>query len=155
MIDLNSFKGQWDKVKQSLPEVLASYEEDIDEAESRLSIKGKTGAQALKEQTAWPAYYGMRKAETNKLLKYMNAQVEASRSRLFRRYEQYSKQLSDRTTDKYIDNEPEYLSYLEVYLEVEEVRDKLAAICDAFTSRGFALKEWTSLKIAQLQEDLI
>lgn len=155
MIDLTDIKrATWEQVKTKLPDILAAYGEDINEAEGRLKIRGKTGAEALKEQTAWPAYYGMRKAEINKLLKYLNMQVEACRSRMHRKYENYSRALADRTVEKYIDNEEEYLGYMELYLEVEEMRDKIVAVCEAFTGRGFSLRDLTALKIAQLQDDL-
>jgi hypothetical protein len=155
-MELSRVKGTWDQVKIALPDVLNTYEVDIEKAEGYLTFKGKTGAQALKEQTAWQAYYLMRRTEVSKLLKYMDSQVESCRGRLHKKYaENYSRALGERVTDKYINNEPEYLSYLELYLEVEEIRDKLSAICDAFTSRGFSLRDWTVLKVAQLQDDLI
>ena len=157
VIDLSRLKNvPWSEVRLVLPDILVVYEAAIDQAEKHLSIRGKTGAEALKEQTAYPAYYGQMKAEINKLLKYIDAQTQACRGRLHKQYaENYSRALSERAADKYIDNEAEYLGFHEVYLEVEEIRDKLVAICDAFSLRGFTLRDWTQLKIAQMQDDVI
>jgi hypothetical protein len=57
--------------------------------------------------------------------------------------------------NKYIDNEPEYLSYLELYLEVKELHESLGEIHAAFVQRGFSLRDWTQLKIVQMQNDVI
>ena len=155
-MDLSKVHGNWEKMKAAIPDMLVEYDEDIAKASERLTLIGKSGHQAQKEQCAWPAYYGMRKAEVNKLLKYVGARVEAVRTSLYRRYNEVSSRvLSDRVIDKYIDGEEEYLKIHEVYLEIEELRDKLAAVCDAYSLRGFSLRDWTTLKVNQLQDDLI
>lgn len=156
-MNLDNIKNvPWEKVREKLPDLIASYEQDIIEAPPRLSIRGKIAAEAYKEQTAWPIYYGTRKAEVAKLLKYIEAQVGACRSRLYRKYtEQYSRDLGERARERYIDNEPEFLAYHELYLEVEELFDKLTAACEAFDRRGFYLRDWTSLAVASLQQEII
>jgi hypothetical protein len=155
MMDLTRAKGTWEQLKVKLPDILSTYQADVDVAESRLALRGKTGAEALKEQTGYSAYYGMRKAEINKLLKYLDGQVSACRSRLYVGYNKSDRALGDREREKYINNEPEYLSYHELYLEVEELRDKFSAICDAWTARGFSIRDWTQLKIASQHDDPI
>jgi hypothetical protein len=155
MIDLSQFKGNWQQVKTLLPTELARYQEDIAAAEERLTMKGKTGTEAIQEQPGWLAYYGTRKAEAGKLLKYLDARVMSCRSTLIRNYENYSRALSDNMVNKYIDNEPEYLSYLELYLEVKELHESLGEIHAAFVQRGFSLRDWTQLKIVQMQNDVI
>ena len=155
MMDLSQFKGNWQQVKEALPAELAVYEKDIGEAEARLTMKGKTGTEAIQEQPGWLAYYGTRKAEAGKLLKYLDARVMSCRSALYRNYENYSRALSDRMVDKYIDNDPEYLNYLELYLEVKEIHESLDAIHNAFVARGFSLRDWTALKVVQMQNDVI
>ena len=152
---MSQFKGNWQQVKAALPAELSAYQQDITEAERRLTMKGKTGTEAIQEQPGWLAYYGTRKAEAGKLLKYLDARVEGCRSTLIRNYENYSRALSDRMVDKYVDNEPEYLSYLELYLEVKEIHESLDAIHNAFIARGFSLRDWTALKVVQMQNDVI
>lgn len=148
--------GKWEQVKAALPDVLAAFQVDITEAEARLSMKGKSGTEAIQEQPGWVAYYGMRKAELSKVLKYIDSQVEACRSRLFKKYlENYSRALSERAIHTYVDSEAEYLGYLEVYLEVEEIRDSISEIHSAFVSRGFSLRDWTALKVVSMQNDVI
>lgn len=144
------------KIKKNLPTILEQFNQDIDNAPSKLSMIGKTGAAALREQPVDSAYYAKRKAEANKVCKMIEAQMDACRSRLFRKYtDMPSRELSDRAKDKYIDNEPEYLNYLELFLEVKEIYDKLEAVCEAYDRRGFALRDWTTLKVNQLETMVI
>ena len=155
-MDLSKVRGKWDEIKAALPGLLVGYEEDIEAAASRLSLTGKSGPQAQKEQCAWPAFYGMKKAEVSKLSKYLDARVHAVRGGLWKSYTMNNaRALGERVVDKYINHEEDYLRIYELFLEVEEIREKFAAICDAFDRRGYALRDWTAIKIAQLEDELI
>jgi hypothetical protein len=156
MMDLTKVRGGWEQVKKALPAIIAEYEEDIDLVEKRITLAGKTGPQAQKEQASWPVYYGMKKAEVSKLLKYIEGQMLSCRGKLMKKYiDNYSRDVGERILNQYINNEEEYLSYLQLYLEVEELKDKFSAICDAFDRRGFALRDWTQIKIAELEDAVI
>lgn len=155
-MSLINLKGDYNQIKDKLPDLLARYDLDIEQAKDKLSMVGKTAGQALREQPTDSAYYAMRKAEVNKLVKFMELQIDACRSRLFRKYTDIpSKELSDRTKDKYIDNEKEYLELYEVLLEIKEVHEKFDAVCTAFDRRGFALRDWTSLRVHEMESYVI
>lgn len=153
MIYLSDFKGDWESIRAALPDLIVKYETEINEAPKRLSLQGKTGAQALKEQCSWPVHYGMLKAEITKLLRYLDNRINSVRGALTRRYiETYSRDLGEKARERYIDNEADYMRLYELYIEVEELKDKLATICDAFDRRGFALRDWTALKVNELTD---
>lgn len=155
-MSLINLKGDFNQIKQKLPDLLAAYDLDINKSVGKLSMVGKTAGQALRDQPNDSAYYAMRKAEVNKLVKFMELQIDACRSRLFRKYTDVpSKELSDRTKDKYIDNEQEYLELYEILLEIKEVHEKFDAICTAFDRRGFALRDWTSLRVHEMESYVI
>lgn len=112
--------------------------------------------EALKEQAAWPIFYDEKRRELNTLVKYLDSKVNAVRGRLTRAYtENYSRELSDRLKDKYIDNEDEYLSMNEIYLEIYEIAEKYEAVVEAFKVRGFALRDITQLRIAQMHQGVL
>lgn len=135
-----------------LPNVIATYEDGLAEVQDNLRLTGKLHDKALQEQATWPIYYSERRAELKTLMKYLDAQVYAVRGRLTRKYnENYSKQLGERMMNSYIDAEEEYLRMHELYLEVAELHDKYDAVVDAFDKRGFALRDLTSARIAQIQ----
>ncbi len=153
MINLADFRGDWESIRKILPALIAKYEDEIKEAPNRLSIRGKTGPEAQKEQCSWPIHYGLLKAEVNKLLRYLEAretQVRGERTKWY--IESYPREHSERARDKLIDHEPVYVQMRELYLEVEELKEKLSAVCDAFDRRGFALRDWTALKVHEITD---
>ena len=79
---------------KDIPDIVATYEEDLAEYTTNLTITGKTLEKALKEQPVWSAYYGERLCELNIVVKYLETQVKATRGRLNIKYtEGYSRTL--------------------------------------------------------------
>lgn len=153
MISLDDYRGDWSTIKKILPALLAKYEEEISEAPKRLSMSGKTGAAALKEQCAWPVHYGCLKAEVTKLLRFISIREDNIRGERTKWYiESYPREHSERARDKLIDHEPVFMQIRELYVEVEEIKDKLSVICDAWDRRGFSLRDWTALKVAEMTD---
>ena len=152
MSDISLVRGSFKNLANNLPTILAKHLDELDLAEHRLSLRGKTLDDALKDQGAWPIHYAFIKAEIDSLVKYVAMEIDRVRSDAFRKYEGYSRQLSDRTTDKYIDSDATFLNYQELYLELKEVHDKACAVVDAFTTRGFALRDITAARINSIHQ---
>lgn len=132
---------------------LESYHNDYDEAEARVALKGKTLAIAAKEQAAWTLYYKSRKAELDKLCKRLYGRVEATRGVLYKQYtENYSRELSDRAKDKYIDGDEDFIKINELYLEVREIYEKISAVVETFEVRGFAIRDLTTATVHSIQD---
>lgn len=141
---------------ENLPSLLAQYDEHIEAAPERLAVKGKVIEEALKEQAAWPVFYDEKRRELNTLVKYLDARVADTRGKLTRQYnENYSRDLAERTREKYIDNEAEYITVYQVYLEVYELAEKYEAVVDAFKTRSFALRDIVTLRVNQLQTGIL
>jgi hypothetical protein len=141
-----------------LPEVLEEYEQALDTktVEDNLRIKGKVLETANSEQPGWLLYYDSRRAELYALMKWLESRLAAVRGKYFKQYtEHYSRELSDRQKDKYIDNEQQVQVQLELYLQVKELHDRFQAVVDAFQARGFALKNITELRIRSLEDSVI
>lgn len=141
---------------ERLNDVLAPYEEDAALAESRIALKGKSLVAANQEQIGWVSYYDARKIELKALVKYVESRVASTRGRLYRQYtEVYSRELSDRMKDKYVDHDLEYTTINEVLIEVEELYEKFASITDALKIRGFALRNINDLVVHQLTDYIL
>jgi hypothetical protein len=138
---------------KQLPKILESYQDELDLAEDRLRIKGKTLVQANQENASWQLYYDSRKVELHTLMKQWDTRKTSIASHYFKKYTETSNlDLSDRAKDKYINNEEEFLEYEEIYLMIKEIHDKYAATVDAFRSRGYALNNVTKLVCAQAED---
>lgn len=139
-----------------LPGVLATYEDEFKSALEHITIDKKTLAKANKENPSWLLFYSARRSELYAILKYVEAQVERTRGRLFKSYtETSSRDLSDRGKDKYIDQETTYLNKYEIYLEVKELYDKFDSVVEGFKARGYALNNLTKLRIEQLENETV
>lgn len=141
-----------------IPELLEEYEELIEESlvKERLAIKGKVLETANTEQASWQYYYESRKAELHAVVKWLEGKLSAIRGKHWKRYtEHYSRELDGRTKDKYIDNEEEVLTQLQIYLTFKELYEKYEAVCEAFRSRGFALRNITEIRIRSLEDTVI
>lgn len=139
-----------------LPEILTRYENELDNIEDLLRIKGKTLEQANSENPTWHSYYDQRKTELHTLVKYMELQIAKVRSKLFKNLSDFNqREMSDNAKNKYIDSEPAYLNMYELFLEVKEVHDKFDAVCRAFQTRGYALNNITKVVVADITNYVI
>jgi hypothetical protein len=141
-----------------IPEILTEYEDLIDEelVAERLRIKGKVLERVATQQASWQFYYGSRKAELYACVKWVEAKIASIRGKHWKNYtEHYSRELNDRTKDKYIDNEQEVMNQIQIYLTFKELHERYEAVCDAFKSQGFMIRHITELRIRSLEDSII
>jgi len=137
---------------QNLPEILAVYDKDLEDAEVRLKIKGKKLEVSNSENSAWLHYYDQRRAELKSLVKFFQMEEDRIRGTLYKSYkENYSRALGERDILKYIDSENDYLKIHSILIEVEEMYELYQAVVNAFTTRNYALSNITKLRVAQLE----
>ena len=141
---------------KNLGTILGAYLTELEEAEANLKIEGKSLEKANRENASWQYYYQQRFVELNSLTKYFEREVDRVRGKLFKSLTEINnRDLSDRAKDKYIDNEQAFLDINEIFLEVKEVRDFFEALVENFRNRGYALKNITEIRVAQLEDVLI
>ncbi|TFH10491.1 MAG: hypothetical protein E4H14_02400 [Candidatus Thorarchaeota archaeon] len=142
---------------QQITEDLQRYDAELEQAEARITLRGKSLAEAQKEQTAWPIYYALRRAELSIMSKRMDARVSAIRGRLHRWYkENDALNSSERQLDKYVDSHDEFLTAVELQLYVDEVYKKYNEILEyGFDKRGFALRDFTQARIHEIHNEIL
>lgn len=156
--DLGDSKSPDIKEKyKNLATILGDYSNELSDAEENLKIEGKSLEKANRENASWKYYYKQRLVELTTLTKFFEREVDRVRGKLFKGFSfpNNNLDLSDRAKDKYIDQEQAYLDIHEIYLEVKETRDDFESIVEAFTDRGYALKNITEARIAQLEDVLL
>lgn len=141
---------------ENLPDLLANYESELDAVEARIRVRGKSLNELMIEQAEWLLHYDTRRAELGTLVKHFEAQVDRVRGRLYKSYtEKYSRELSDRQKDRYIEQEEAFLSMNSLLLEVKELHTKYQAVVDAFIARGYGLKNLLDVRIHQLEHHVL
>jgi hypothetical protein len=146
--------------KEEVEEILNSltrYETEIELARERVAIRGKSLAEAQKEQAAWPVYYGMMRAELGVMHKRIETRVFAIRGRLHRFYKEHdSLHSSERQLDKYVDSSEEFLAANELLLHVEELYKKYSEVIEnGFDKRGFALRDFTTAREKEFHNEIL
>jgi broad specificity phosphatase PhoE len=137
---------------KNLPDILATYDNELKNAEQELSIKGKSLEHANRDNPSLYVFYDQRRLELKTLVEFMENQVERTRGRLFRNFtENFNRDLSDRAKNEYINGEQAYLDIYEIYLEVRDLQQQYESVVEAFKLRGYALKNITEIRVAQLE----
>lgn len=140
------------KTKLEIADVIIKYVQDLKDVESQLKIEGKSLEKANMEQAQCQFFYDERRSELYSLMKYLEDQVEKVRGNLWKNFtENHSCDLSQRDKDQYINREPKYLEERQIYLQVEELYKKYNAIVEAFSARGYALRNITNLRVSSLE----
>lgn len=144
-----------DKLK-NLPKILAEYDAALEGVEDLIEIKGKSLEGANMENPTWQSFYDQKRVELKTLTEFMDMEVQRVRGKLFRNYnENNSRELKEREINQYINNEEAYLTSYQMYLEVKELLMKYQAVVDAYTTRGYALKNITAVRIASLESTIL
>lgn len=137
----------------NLFDLLEPFFVGIDEVEDRISLKGKTLAYANQEQVSWQVYYDQQRIALHGLLKYLETKMESEKGRLWKIYtEKHSRELKNYDKNHYINNNETFITFKQLVLEVEEIYNKYVAICDAYKTRGYALRNLTDLYVHSLQD---
>lgn len=141
---------------QNLQMIIDQYEEDLEDAEKNLSIKGKTLEGANIEHASWMSFYDQKRVELSTLMKHLEKDVERIRGKLWQQYtEKMSRELNTRDKENYINNEPAYLNKKEQFFMVSEIHGKYASLVDAFKSRGFALNNIVKLRTSAIENEVL
>jgi hypothetical protein len=148
-----------DLVRESItniPKIVEVYEGYLGNFKDNLAIKGKRLELANFEQASWLSYYDERRVELHAIVRYMEMYVDKVRGKLWKDYnENYSRELSPKDKEQYINHEKAYLSSNELFLEIRELYEKFESVVDSFKARGYALNNIVRLRVSSLEDTII
>ncbi|MGI0076430.1 MAG: hypothetical protein ACREAU_03385 [Nitrosopumilaceae archaeon] len=145
-----------DRDPEKILDLIKDYQAELAVVHNDIEISGKTLEAANKEQASLLYFYDSRRVELDTIVKLLDAKVQAVRGRLYKSYtETYTRTLGERAKDKYIDQEPEFWKFFQIYLEVQELHLKYKSIVEVFLNRGFSLANITKARIASVHNDTI
>lgn len=144
------------KIKMKVDVVLAAvanFQDDLEESvlDQRLGIKGKILSVAIAEHPGWLVYYDQRRAELRYFLRQIEAEVERIHGTFHRYYcEKNAKDIGERSVNQYCRSQSNYNKAINIKIEIEAIYDRYTAVCEAFISRGFQLRDMTNARVAEV-----
>jgi hypothetical protein len=131
-------KGKMDETK--IPSVLKGYKSKIKDSHKDLSLKNKNIGDALIEQHSLAAYYDEIKAELYTFRSHLEILMKKRAGEVNRMFKENSNfDHSDRSIDKLIPTDETYIKYSRIYVEVDELYNKVRYICKQFEQRAYTL----------------
>jgi len=140
----------------NLGDVLDVYTDILHGAEDDLMITGKTLHDANRDQPLHMSYYGQRLVEVKTIRKYVDARVDQVRGTLWVGYkERHSVALGTRDIDQYVNKEDSYVAMSDMSIITSELLNQFEMLLEAFKSRGYALRNITESRIAEVQDFIL
>lgn len=141
------------KTFKNLPEILETYETRLNGWESNVKIDGKNIESANIEQASWLAYYDQIKVELRTLVNFLEMKEKEIRGKLTMEIIRNSSlDHNERTRERMIDAEPEYIKMHSNFLLADEVYRTADMVVNQFLQRAYALNNLVKIRVAQIQD---
>lgn len=138
---------------KNLPEILEAYEKRMHGWEDNVKIDGKNIEAANIEQASWLAYYDQVKVELRTLVNFLEMKEKEMRGKLTRQVIDHSSMdINERTRERMIDAEPEYIRIHSNYILADEVYRTADMITNQFLQRAYALNNLVKIRVASIQD---
>lgn len=123
-----------------LPEELKKYDSKFSDWKSDLQLKGKSINDVLIEHSSISAYYDQLRAEINTILKYieiLQGEREGQVMQIIR--EDSRRDYTHNSILLLIKKDKEYVKLRKLWLEVNEMYDKISSVCNQFKQQAYIL----------------
>lgn len=138
---------------KNLLSILNDYDDKLKDWKSNIKIDGKNIESANIEQASWMAYYDEIKIELKTLVDFMDMKVKEIRGKVASMILKNSSELhNEKTRERLIDCDPDYIKMYQIYLEVKEVYSLADAIVTQFIQRGYTLTNLVRIRTADIQD---
>ena len=136
-----------------IPSRIADYETLIDAAESVFELKGRNLEDACKKHAQNLMFYDVMLQECKTIEDTIKVKVDELEGRIYKRYnEQHQIKLGTNDIRQYVRGDPEYVTAVQILIEVVHTKRRLEAIVEALKSMGWSLNNIVKLRIAQLED---
>jgi len=130
----------------AIPDFIAHYERELDEARKECKIGGLI-ERAIKELPGNTEHRFNQLQEIEAVLNYLNIQLRKIRRKHFQKYlEGYARALTSRDAEKYVDGEDEVIDYETIINEVAYLRNRWLGIM-----KGLDTKQWQMGHVVRLR----
>lgn len=151
---MNPIKQEFGEKLEKLEAFLDIYENDLNDFEENLRIRGKSLETANLEQAQWFGYYGERKVELKRVVDLFETERNRIKYVLFKNAK-LNMEMSDSLRLKYIEQDNAYLEINRKYLNVVEIYSKYINAVETFLQRGYSLRNLTNARVASVHNDVL
>lgn len=136
-----------------LPDCIAFFEREFDEARRELTMKGKSLEKHGAELPGLVEYRFTQLQELEAILEFLNIELRKIKSQKFRKYlEAYQRQLSSRDAEKFSEGEADVINMAVLVNEVALMRNKFLSITKGLDSKAWMIGHVTKLRVAGLDD---
>lgn len=136
----------------SIPDFIAYYETQLDEAKQEVRIGGLV-ERNVKDLPGITEHRFNQLQEVEAVLNYLNIQLRKIRKKHFQKYlENYARALSSRDAEKYVDGTDEVIDYETIINEVALLRNRWLGIMKGLDSKSWMLGHITRLRTAGMED---
>lgn len=137
----------------NLPGFIDYFENELEQARTELSLKGKTLERHAAELPGLVEQRFAQLQEIEAVLEYLNIKLRQDRSAEFKKFlEAYNKTLSSRDAEKYVDGVQSIVDSSFLINEVALLRNKYLGITKGMEAKNFMLGHISKLRIAGLDD---
>lgn len=137
----------------TIPDFIAYYEKELDNARLEMSLKGKTLEKHAAELPGQIEHRFAQLQEIEAVLELLNLKLKELRSTEFKRFlEAYNKALSSRDAEKYVDGVKAVVDMSLLVNEVALLRNKYLGISKGYEAKNFMTGHIIRLRVAGLDD---
>lgn len=150
--------GWYNKVSSdisNIPAAVAYFETELTGAKADCRISGNVERAAAAMPGIVEHRYNQLQ-EIEAILEYLNIELRRLKSHHFKKYlETYSRALSSRDVDRYVDGEPDVVDYEKIINEFALMRNKWLGITKALENKSFSISGIIRLRVAGMEDATI
>ncbi len=136
-------------------DILDRYEKKVADAEPIFKLEGKRLEEACRTLPHYQASYDQHLADMKMVERWVEIHKERLVAKIWKKYnEGYSRQLSARDIQAYLEGDKEIVQVNQVLCTVGITKAHLASIVDALKQMAFSLSNITKLRVAELDSVL-
>ena len=145
--------GNFDQFGEQIADHLARYEKLTEEAEPIFKLEGRLIEEVCKTIPHYQARYDQAYHEVKALEEWITVAKERKLARLWKKYnEGYSRQLTTRDIQAYINGEKDIVEINQLLVETTLIKNNLFAIVDAVKQLAWTMSNIVKLRVAQIQD---
>ena len=137
----------------TIPDFIAYYELELENAKRDLSLRGRTLERHAAELPGIVEYRFAQLQEIEAVLEFLNVRLRKDRALEFKKFlESYNKALSSRDAEKYVDGVAHIVDLTLLINEVALLRNKFLGLSKGFETKNYMVGHIIKLKAAGLDD---